>query len=532
MIAEYPTKSELLELLPYLTKRERAELDRLVPKLPIDERASVEQPTAPPLTFPEFVQGAWRVVEPATVFVPNWHIDLIGDYLAAIMDGKIRNLIINIPPRHAKSLLVSVFFPTWVWTFAPAKRFLCASYAQELAVRDALKSRRIIQSAWYQREFGKKFQLTGDQNVKARYENDKTGYRISTGVGGVATGEGGDILICDDLLKADDADSDTMREGANQWYDGTMSTRGNDPKTVVNIVIMQRLHDDDVTGHIVEKMKEQGADQYELLVLPAEYEPQRFFSSIGKSDLRTEEGELLWEARFGEKELAALKTKLGPRGTAGQLQQRPAPLGGGIFKSAWWNGKNRFSITDPAHKNLVIARWLSFDTASKDKDVNDPSARVVFELQADYHLTTREVWSGRLQEPQLLKEVQDQAEFWNRDGKLRGVIIEDKSSGIGILQTMQQLSEPWLAALLEGFEPKGSKEYRMRLAAIWCERDCVLLPYPDNEAPWLMDFESDLYKAPAIKFDDVYDAFAQGIIYLEKMLAAGWHARNPMVMGV
>src|SRR5215470_2701668 len=146
----------------------------------------------------EFVRQAWHVVEPATPFVANWHIDAIVEHLEAVSRGEIRNLLINVPPRHMKSLLVSVFWPCWEWIHWPHRRWLYSSYAAQLSIRDSLKCRRLIESRWYQANWSSRFTLTSDQNQKSRFENDKSGYGLSTSVGGAATGEGGDRVICDD----------------------------------------------------------------------------------------------------------------------------------------------------------------------------------------------------------------------------------------------------------------------------------------------------------------------------------------------
>jgi hypothetical protein len=189
----------------------------------------------------EYIRQAWHVVEPSNVYIHGWHIDAIADHLEAATRGEIRNLIINIPPRHAKSLLCCVFWPTWVWATRPETRWLFSSYGENLAIRDSLKCRRIVQSAWYQRNFGDMFTLTGDQNQKTRFDNDKTGYRIATSVGGLGTGEGGDFIVVDDAQKQADAHSLLARETVTDWWDNTMSTRGNNPDRVVKVVIMQRL---------------------------------------------------------------------------------------------------------------------------------------------------------------------------------------------------------------------------------------------------------------------------------------------------
>jgi predicted phage terminase large subunit-like protein len=342
---------------------------------------------------------------------------------------------------------------------------------------------------------------------------------------GAATGEGGDIIIADDPLKAQDAKSDPIRVEANEWWDKTMSTRGNDPRRTAKIVIMQRLHDDDLTGHLVEKMKEDGAEQYEHLVLPMRYEPKRFFSSIGLRDPRSEPGELLWPERVPEPEVRKLEASLASD-AAGQLQQRPAPAGGSIFLSEWWEGRSRFDASDSRVRNLVVGRWLSFDTALKDAETNDFTGLSVMELDPSYQAMLRESWKKRLQFPQLASTIQDEARRWNYDGKLRGIIIEDKGSGTSALQTIRQGAEEWIANLLIAFQPQGSKEYRARQASLWCDRGCVLLPEPGENAQWLLDFTETLFKFPNVSHDDDVDGFVQGILYLEHLLAAGWQART------
>lgn len=278
----------------------------------------------------DFIKQAWPVLEPDTQYKHGWHIDAISDHLEAVTSGEIRNLLINIPPRHMKSLAVSVFWPAWVWTTQAEKRWLFASYAEKLSIRDNLKCRRLIRSDWYQRNWGSVFQLAGDQNQKSRFENDRTGYRIATGIGGGITGEGADVIVCDDPHKVIEAESETVRENVLVWWDETMSTRLNDPKTGSKVIVMQRVHESDLSGHVLEK------GDYEHLCLPAEYESTQRVTGIGFKDPRRKEGSPLWPAQYPEEALTRLQNALGVYGTAGQLQQRPTPRGGGMFKKELW----------------------------------------------------------------------------------------------------------------------------------------------------------------------------------------------------
>jgi len=264
-----------------------------------------------------------------------------------------------------------------------------------------------------------------------------------------------------------------------------------------------------------------------MLVLPARYEPQPYASSIGWEDPRSEEGELLWPERFGFEALTNLEASIGDRrAVAGQLQQRPVAEGGNIFLRQWWDQQNRYDATDKAIFNRNVSRLISVDTALKDRESSDYTALGVYELTPDYRLLKRFGMWKRLQFPQLASEIEAQCERWNYDGKLRGVLIEDKGSGTSALQTVRQLAPDWVARLLIPFDPGNSKEYRARQASAWCDRGCVLLPYPSEAVGWLHDFlEIFLYDFPAVAHDDPVDEFVQAILYLENYLAEGWRAR-------
>lgn len=474
-------------------------------------------------TLAQYVREAWPLIEPGNAYKHNWHVDLLCEYLEAVTRGELRNVIINVPPGTMKSLLVSVCWPTWTWTHQPEMRWMFGSYSSTFAMRDAVKSRRILRSDWYQKLWGHQFQLTGDQNVKSRYENSKGGFRLSVGVGGSSLGEHPHIRVIDDPVKPDEAESETTRESVNEWYDNNWYTRG-DRNTVREVIIMQRLHQDDLTGHVLEKAKETHG-QYEHVCLPMEYEPNRFVSTIGLKDMRTEAGELLWPERFPEKSVADLKIFLGARGAAGQLQQRPAPAGGNIFLREWWEGRNRYTGSS-AFWNLTVGRWITFDTAMKDKKDNDPTGYGVVELTSDYRLAVRKSVVKRLQFPQLASEIQDAAKLWNHDGKLRGIVIEDKNSGTSAIQTLRQSAPDWLAALIIDFMPSGSKEFRARQASLWCERACVLLPANIGECEWYFDFEKEIFDFPGAAHDEQVDWLSQIVLYLENYLAEGWRLRN------
>jgi phage terminase large subunit-like protein len=498
-------------------------------------------PKTPAPRFRDYLEAAWSVIEPATLFVGGYHVDAIADHLEAITFGWLKNLVINIPPRHSKSSLVAVLWPTWEWIDQPHLRYLFMSYAQHLSVRDSLKCRDLILSDWYQRQWGDRYALHADQNQKMYYRNHKGGHRLASSVGGVGTGEGGERIVTDDPHHALDVEkAETERENVLNWWDGAMTSRANNPATVSRVIVMQRLHTHDLTGHVLEKMEE-GGESYEFLVLPAEYEP-RLTVCLAASpkplahDPRTTEGEALSPERFPTPELRKIEIGMGQQRYAGQYQQRPAPASGAVFLRAWWDaGRNRYDLGEHlALSSKIVGRFLSFDTAMKDKETSDYTGWWVADLLANYTLRLRWVQNEKLQFHDLLSTMQAEAQRWNYDGKLKRVLIEDKNSGTSAGQSLQAAADRKLAGLIEMFLPHGSKLYRARQAAQWCRLDCVELPNPSDDVPWLADFAGPepggkLFKFPAITHDDDIDAGVQLILYLEHYLAEGFRARGGKV---
>lgn len=213
-----------------------------------------------------YVRQAWPIIEPSTRMVWNWHLDAKCEHLEAVTRGQIRRLIINEPPRVGKSVTAAVMWPTWDWTTNPERRFMFVSYSSALSTKHSVDRRTVIQSDWYQRNWGGRVKLSSDQNVKNEFQNTHRGVMVATSVGGSATGKGGDVIVVDDPLNPQEAQSDIERERANTFFDQTVSTRLDDPKTGAIVVIQQRLHERDLTGHLLA----QGG--WEHLRLPMRYE--------------------------------------------------------------------------------------------------------------------------------------------------------------------------------------------------------------------------------------------------------------------
>ncbi len=446
----------------------------------------------------EFCKQAWSVTEAGTPYEHNFHIDAICEHLEAVSRGEIKRLLINIPPRHMKSLTVSVFWPCWDWIKNPERRWMFASYAQGLSDRDSTKCRRIIQSDWYQARWP--IVLTSDQNAKRKFENTRTGFRLATSVGGMATGEGGDIIVCDDPHNVQEAASEAMLTTTEEWWNHAMSTRLNNPKTGAKVIVMQRVHERDLSGLVLS----QGG--WDHLCLPAEYDSARAKAigptSLGWTDPRTEDGELLWPDHIGEKEITELKTQLGSYAAAGQLQQWPAPSEGGIFKREWWR---RYRLAPD-----FIRKIISWDTAVKTGEENAYTVGTVWgETTTGYYLL--DLLRERLAYPELKHAVIDLYGKW----RPHVVIVEDKSSGQQILQELNATTKiPVIASKM----PDGDKYTRACLVAPIVEAGKVYLP---EEAPWMHDFMQEVSLFPNSSFVDQVDSLTQALQYLNSTQSLG-----------
>jgi predicted phage terminase large subunit-like protein len=238
------------------------------------------------------------------------------------------------------------------------------------------------------------------------------------------------------------------------------------------------------------------------------------------------DGPALWPAWKSATQVLELQATTPPSIWETTYQGNPTPPGGSVFRHEWWIGKNRFDAGDPALINRVIARWMSWDTGLKDKQTSAFSACCVGELWPDYRLALRYVYRQRLEFPALPAEMERLARRFNRDEKLRGILIEDKASGTSAYQTLSASAPDWLQQLLVAFMPQGDKVTRANQAAVWCRNDCVLLPQPGEEALWLIDFEDELFDFPNSAFMDQVDALSQLVLYTENLLAQGWRARE------
>lgn len=444
-----------------------------------------------------FVEQAWHQVEPARRFQGNWHIDAICEHLEAVFHRDILRLVINVPPGSMKSLLCSVLWPAWSWTQQPGTKWITSSYSDKIARRDALRSRQLIESSWYQARWGDGFGQNPDAWSATQYRNTRAGFRFATTVGGGVTGEHADIQTVDDPIKPLDAGMHRVDTSALQncieWWDGTMSTRMADPARSARVIVMQRLHQRDLTGHVLD----QGG--YEHIMLPMRFEPKRrcFVETTGWQDPRDDEGELLWPERFPEEALKMRERELGPLGVAGQEQQRPAPAEGGILKKDWM----RYYASPPENIKNVILSW---DMSFKDTGTSWVVGQAWFLQKANFYLLdqVRGKWS-------FVEALRHVVSFYNaaleRWGSVKESLVEDKANGPAIISTLKT-TVPGMIPI----NPKGSKPERCSNAAPVIESGNVWLPSP-LLAPWVTEMVARWIAFPNVADDDEIDTMTQVI---------------------
>lgn len=459
----------------------------------------------------EFVVWAWPLVEPDVEFKDNWHVVELCSVLERLVlpkahERRLRRVVANVPPGTMKSLLCSVFFPAWVWTRFPEKRFICASYSSLLSNRDNLRMRDLVTHPEYQRLFPVK--LHDDQNTKTRFNTDKGGYRVATSVDGGGTGEHPDFIIIDDALSAAEAQSDAGRKRVIQWFKGTLATRG--VGRGVNILcIAQRLHEEDLPGYLLS----QGGwyhvcwpMRYMVTRAPSEKDPKGYVAD--PLDPRTREGELLFPQLFDEQVVAQLEKDLGAYDAAGQLQQQPAPEGGGLFQRPWF----KFIGAMPA----IRKSCRGYDTAGSE-DAGDWTVGVRIDeefekvQQNGVHLTkstgriiissvVRGQWNPGDVERTMLATAQS-------DGKSVAVREEREGGSSGKAVTSAR------AKAFAGFDYEEvtlgqNKVIRAKPLRTQCSAGNVYLLRTGDETrdAWIEPFIQELIAFPTGKHDDQVDA--------------------------
>jgi predicted phage terminase large subunit-like protein len=447
-------------------------------------------------SFYDFFRMAWNQLDPVP-FIDNWHIKTLCDELQLAAERVHRNMVIAIPPRCGKSLMVSVAFPAWVWSWWPSAKFITASYDIRLATRDAVACRRLVQCEWYQSRWGHRVKLRPDQDQKTYFETTAGGHRFVTSPSAGVTGHGADFIIADDPHNVKQAESEADRAAVHTFWFEAIPTRLNRPSDGVKIVIQQRIHEKDLAGECMRR-------GFRGVVLPMRHEadhPQRY-----DADPRSE-GELLWPARIDPGALKQLETELGSYAVAGQLQQRPAPRAGGMFKRQWF----RVEAAAPAEAYAsCVRKWdLAATTPSMPGSDPDWTAGVKMGRDSQRKLWVLDVARFRATPSQVENAIRALA---GQDGNHCTIGLSQDPGQAGVAQIQ------YLTAQLQPYNVRtekemGDKTVRADPFAAQCEAGNVILVRGD----WNEQFIEELCAFPNASHDDVVD----GACGAFRMLNAG-----------
>jgi predicted phage terminase large subunit-like protein len=444
-----------------------------------------------------FVCRTFQELNPQTEYLHNWHVDLIASKLTDVAEGKINRLIINIPPRNLKSICASVAFPAWLLGHYPSKKVICASYAYDLAAKHAMDCRQVMQSPWYQEIFPNT-RLSANRSAVNDFTTTNNGGRMAVSTGGGITGRGADILIIDDPLKPDEATSDVVRKSVNEWFDGTAYTRLDSKKDGAIIIIMQRLHLDDLVGYVQEK------GGWEVVCLPAiaEDQTEHVFNTLrGPRRVIRHPGTPLHGARESLETLAIIRANMAEYLFYGQYQQAPVPIGGGMIKTDWIQRYTPDML--PQTFEMVVQSW---DTASKVNNFADYSVGITLGIK-DKKIYVLDVKRARMDFPVL----RTTAIAAYHQYKPHTILIEDASSGTQLVQDMKEHQ----IYCVKPIKPEGDKKTRLFAQASVFESGKIYVP---TQAPWMDDFIHEITSFPSAKFDDQVDAMSQGLTYLREHL--------------
>lgn len=448
--------------------------------------------------LPSFIAKSFATLNAGTSFEDNWHIILICDRLRQVQEGKINRLIITMPPRSLKSICASVGFIAWVLGQDPSRKIIAVSYSDELALKLSRDCRTIMQSTWYRQTFPHTV-LNPKKNTETEFETTRGGYRYSTSVGGTLTGRGGDILIIDDPMKPQEAVTESNRLRVKEWYENTLYSRLDSKKDSAIILVMQRVHMDDLVAHVLEK------EHWEVLNLPAIAEQEESFTLgkgrflNGSSVFIRKPGEVLHPNREPLETLLNIKKNIGTFNFSSQYLQAPIPLEGNLVKWAWFQSYEE--LPDLEGNDYRLQSW---DTALTANEHSDYSVCMTFLIKGE-KVYIEHVWRGKLEFPELKKKM---IALKNQFSPTR-VLIEDKASGISLSQELKQLGEIHPIKCL----PRESKIERMAVRSSMIESGKVYLP---KQASWLDALQREMMAFPQSKHDDQADTLSQALGWIEK----------------
>ena len=463
--------------------------------------------------FSAFVRNAWRVLHPTAPLIWSWTYDYLCELLTQVKNRQLTRLILNIPPRTGKSTIVSILFPVWCWTTEPDNSFLVASHTLDLSVEHSMQRRRVLQSRWFESLWGGKFRLTTDCNQAAQFTNTAFGSMIATSVGANVLGRGGNTLLVDDPLTATQALSDTQRNAANAWFDNTFCTRLNDPASGAIIVIMQRLHELDLTGYLMETQP----GRWTLVKIPLEAEVNETWNlPISGRIVTRNAGEVLMPERFPPaivEEHRARRLEF-----AAQFQQRPSPLEGNLIRKSdisYYGGIDpRTGVADEPLPASFDRKIISVDCSFKSTSTSDYVAIGVIGVVGRKRYVLNVV-NQRLDAAATEIEIRRQHDLYNY---VRAILIEDAANGSAVIERLKR-NVPAVVAI----KPQGGKLARLHaVVPEWQARDW----YVSRNAAWTQPFIEQLIMFPNGRNDDMVDMMTQAAAWLLQTPTGGigvWH---------
>jgi predicted phage terminase large subunit-like protein len=437
-----------------------------------------------------FLQAAFPIVSGGGKLLLNWHIEAMSYELSRVLKGETRRLIITVPPRSLKSICASVALPAFALGHDPRRRIICVSYSDGLARKHANDCRAVMRSGFYRQVFPGT-RISPAKDTETEVMTTARGSRLATSVGGTLTGRGGNLLIIDDPLKPQDAQSESARESLKQWYSNTLLSRLDHKSEGSIIIVMQRLHPDDLVGHVLE----QGG--WTHLNLPAIAEDESIISLGGHRCHKRSVGDLLHPERESQAALDELKASMGSMEFAAQYQQAPVPIGGNLIKWSWFKFYDTPPTPQPGDKLIV-----SWDTALSSNQLADYSACVVL-LARKETIYILNVIRARLEYPELKRAVILHHKRWRQVASAYALVVEKKGSGLSLIQDLQREN---IHAI--GVNPDGDKIMRMAAQTAPIEAGAVHLP---SHATWIDEFKKEILSFPLGKHDDQVDALSQGL---------------------
>jgi len=438
--------------------------------------------------FECFLERSLATLNPGMPFLPNWHIKAIAHQLERIRRGEIHRLIINMPPRHLKSLTISVAFPAYILGLEPWHRIFVISYGSELAFKHARDSRSVMESSWYAGTFPK---MRIARSLEDEVTTSLKGFRKTTSVGGALTGLGGNMIIIDDPQKPIDAQSKTRRDSLNQWFSNTLVSRLDNKETGAIIVVTQRVHMDDLSGYL-----SSGSADWEVLSLPAIAEIDERIPIGDNEFYHRRVGEALHPAHESLDTLLKLQQELGTYDFSAQYQQCPIPFGGAMIKRDWL----RFDDKAPERKSKTKI-MQSWDIAAKDGLRNDYSVCTTWLVEGNHYYLI-DLTRGRYDFPRLRQLAGALADRH----KPTVILIEDASAGISLAQELRSMGH-WR---VKPMPVEHDKVTRLFVQAAKFEAGLVHFP---KHAPFLQDLLAELLAFPNGKHDDQVDSITQALAY-------------------